>query len=234
MNKQFIQYISLGIGLIENVQEVSNRIIEENVEKALKLEEDSKDIKIIGFRFFDRAKDNSICNISGVFYLNGEVYTYPKISTELLQFIHNIGVDYKKGQQLIVTGSYTPMIYEFTKDDKILDIEDIKKRLERKRQKEREVNLTLEITKYKEKLCLCLEKIAGSIRANEYKYIPLKGLEIEAQENPKYKEVFVLDILNDGGDFKVHIDQLKYMYKELHSLEESLSGINSIVPLEEK
>lgn len=221
MEGQFVQYLSIGTGFIENTQKIKTRNIEECIEKSIDIEDKTKDIQIIGFRFFDRDKKDVVCNISGIFYLRGEVITYPKVSTEMLQFLKNIGAIYKKGQQLIITGSSTPIVYEFMKEDKLVDLEEIKENIKRKKQAERATQLKKDIEAYKTSVCIVLTEIAENIKVNNYKYVTLK----EVEET----DVFALNILGDGGNFKSHIDKLKSMHKELYSLEESLSGIGSLI-----
>ena len=102
MTQSYVQYLNVGLGLINNTEPISDWNIDDAIESALMLDDNSMDVRIIGFRFYDiETTTNNVIRRSGIYYLQGEIYTFPKIDQEITDFIKNAHIDFPRGQQII-------------------------------------------------------------------------------------------------------------------------------------
>ncbi len=122
MVKCFVQILNVGFGIINNTQPVEDKNPEVIMEMVMGLDDPARDIRIIGFRTYDMDTDTGVMsNQSGIYYLEGEEFTYPKVDQEIASFMKNTGVEYEKGQQLIKVKKPNVMVYPFNANDTILD-----------------------------------------------------------------------------------------------------------------
>ena len=84
MVKTYVQILNIGFGIINNTEPVENRDTEAIMERVIGLDDAARDIRIIGFRFYDMDTDtNMMSNQSGIYYLEGEEFTYPKVDADI-------------------------------------------------------------------------------------------------------------------------------------------------------
>ena len=87
MVKTYVQILNVGFGIINNTEPVETRDTDAIMERVISLDDPARDIKIIGFRFYDMDSDtNMMSNQSGIYYLEGEEFTYPKVDPEITAY----------------------------------------------------------------------------------------------------------------------------------------------------
>lgn len=218
MIKSFVQYINFGTGFFENTCEIESRDVYLVAEKVVDINEKVKDANIIGYRIFDREDNTSECKrISGVYYVKGEVFTYPSLSNEMLQFVKSTGKTYKKGQKVIVIIGACPIVTEFFNEDKLLNITKIRERLHKKRKKEELEVIYKEIDSYKNRTCDELTEVINAIKQNNFKDIKYADIE---------EDICPLNINHDNGNFELHERNLKSLYKKARDIELELSSVD--------
>lgn len=214
MVKSFVQILNVGFGIINNTQPVENRNADAIMEKVMAMNDPAKDIRIIGFRFYDMDTDTGITsNQSGVYYLEGEEFTYPKVDQEVLAYMKSLGIEYEKGQQLIKIKKPNVMVYPFNPGDEILDTASVLIKMKIKKEQERRVRLEEEIVTYRNNLVADLKKIAEYIENNQFNTIPL----LDTEDNGK-----VLNILGDHGNFNKHIEHMRSIRVEMMAIDKFL------------
>src|SRR5574344_1604839 len=214
MLKSYVQILNIGFGIINNTQEVDDKNPEVIMEKVLSWDDPARDIRIIGFRTYDVDTDTGLMtNQSGVYYLEGEEFTYPKVDAEITTFMKNAGVEYEKGQQLIKIKKPNILVYPFNANDVILDTAAVLIKMKIKKEEERRVRLEEEIVTYKNNLVLELKKAAEYIENNQFNTIPL----VDTGENSK-----ALNVLGDKGNFNKHIEHMRNIRVEIMAIDKFL------------
>ena len=214
MVKSFVQILNIGFGIINNTQPVEDKNPEIIMEKVLAMDDPAKDIRIIGFRTYDMDTDTGMMsNQSGIYYLEGEEFTYPKVDPEITAYMKNAGIDYEKGQQLIKIKKPTVLVYPFNPNDQILDTASVLVKMKVKKEEERKARLEEEIVAYKNNLVLELKKVQELVEGNQFNTIPL----VEVGEVAK-----ALNILGDKGNFNKHIDHLRNIRVEIMAIDKFL------------
>ena len=142
MVKTYVQILNIGFGIINNTEPVENRDTEAIMERVIGLDDAARDIRIIGFRFYDMDTDtNMMSNQSGIYYLEGEEFTYPKVDADIQAYMKSAGIEYEKGQQLIKIKKPNTLVYPFNPGDQILDTAAVLLKLKVKREEERKARL---------------------------------------------------------------------------------------------
>lgn len=214
MKKSFVQILNIGFGIINNTQPIEDKNPEVIMEKVLSMDDPAKDIRIIGFRIYDMDTDTGVMsNQSGIYYLEGEEFTYPRVDAEIQSYMKNSGVDYDKGQQLIKIKKPNVLVYPFHVNDKILDTQAVLIKMKVKKEQERRARLEEEIVNYKNNLVLELKKAAEFIENNQFNTIPLA----DTGETSK-----ALNILGDKGNFQKHIDHMRNIRVEIMAIDKFL------------
>lgn len=216
MVKTYVQILNIGFGIINNTEPVENRDTEAIMERVIGLDDAARDIRIIGFRFYDMDTDtNMMSNQSGIYYLEGEEFTYPKVDVDIQAYMKSAGIEYEKGQQLIKIKKPNTLVYPFNPGDQILDTAAVLLKLKVKREEERKARLEEEIKSYKDNLVAELHKIEELVDANQFNTIPM--IENGVTENSKS-----LNIMGDKGNFNKHIEHLRNIRVEIMSIDKFL------------
>lgn len=210
MTQNFVQFLNVGFGIINNNEPIEEWDKEVAMEKALALNSPNNDVRIIGFRFYTM-QDNIITSKSGVFYLEGEIFTYPKVDPDVNNFIKSRNAQFEIGQELIKIMDPYVMVYKFNPGDEIVDTGMIVAKMKVKKEKDRMKLLEEEIVSYKSRLIATLKSIEEAVDTNQFNAIVLSevdGVDIKP-----------LDILNDNGDFSKHIDHLRNLRVEIMKID---------------
>ena len=214
MKKSFVQILNIGFGIINNTQPIDDKNPEVIMEKVISMDDPAKDIRIIGFRIYDMDTDTGVMsNQSGIYYLEGEEFTYPKVDAEIQSYMKNAGIDYERGQQLIKIKKPNVLVYPFHANDKILDTQAVLIKMKVKKEQDRRARLEEEIVNYKNNLVLELKKAAEFIENNQFNTIPLA----DTGETSK-----ALNILGDKGNFQKHIDHMRNIRVEIMAIDKFL------------
>lgn len=218
MVQSFVQFLNVGFGIINNTQPIERWDNDEAMEKALTIDDPTLDIRIIGYRFYDmETNTNSIVKQSGIYYLEGEIFTYPKIDNDIAIFMKNTNADFPRGQQLIKIKKPYVLVYLFHENDTIVNVESIMSKIKVKKEQERLLKLNQDVVQYKNNLIQALKKIEAAIDENNFNLISLT--ESDLPDGPK-----ALNILNDQGIFSKHIDYLRNTRIEILNLEKYLNS----------
>ena len=214
MVKSFVQILNIGFGFINNTQPIATNDIEEIMEKVITQDDPAKDIRIIGFRTYDMDTDTGIMsNQSGIYYLGGEEFTYPRVDNDVNTYIKNSGIEFEKGQQIIKISKPNVLVYPFHPNDQILDTQAVIIKMKVRKEEERKARLEEEIVTYKNNLVEELKKAAEYIENNQFNTIPLS----DTGENSK-----ALNILGDRGNFQKHIEHMRNIRVEIMAIEKFL------------
>ena len=214
MIKSFVQILNIGFGIINNTQPVDDTNPEVIMEKVLSMDDPARDIRIIGFRTYEMDTDTGVMsNQSGIYYLEGEEFTYPKVDAEITAYMKNAGIEYEKGQQLIKVKKPNVLVYPFNANDKILDTASVLIKMKVKKEHERRVRLEEEIVTYKNNLVAELKKAAEYIENNQFNTIPL----VDTGDNAK-----ALNLLGDKGNFQKHIEHMRNIRVEIMAIDKFL------------
>ncbi|MBQ3545769.1 MAG: hypothetical protein IJA34_12420 [Lachnospiraceae bacterium] len=214
MIKSFVQILNIGFGIINNTQPVDDTNPEVIMEKVLSMDDPARDIRIIGFRTYEMDTDTGVMsNQSGIYYLEGEEFTYPKVDAEITAYMKNAGIEYEKGQQLIKVKKPNVLVYPFNANDKILDTASVLIKMKVKKEHERRARLEEEIVTYKNNLVAELKKAAEYIENNQFNTIPL----VDTGENAK-----ALNLLGDKGNFQKHIEHMRNIRVEIMAIDKFL------------
>lgn len=214
MVKSFVQILNVGFGIINNTQPVEEKNPEVIMEMVMGLDDPARDIRIIGFRTYDMDTDTGVMsNQSGIYYLEGEEFTYPKVDQEITSYMKNTGIEYEKGQQLIKVKKPNVMVYPFNANDTILDTAAVLIKMKIQKEEERRIRLEEEIVTYKNNLVLDLKKVAEYVENNQFNTIPL----VDAGDNVK-----ILNVLGDKGNFNKHIEHMRNIRVEIMAIDKFL------------
>lgn len=214
----YVQYLNVGFGIFNNTREIEAWSIETAMEEALLLDDPETDIRIIGFRFFDKdAVTNSLTKQSGIFYLSGEVVTQPRSDEEIVKFFKETNKEFPESNAVIKIKSPFMLVYSFKDGDKVLDTSVVMAKINAQKGQERLAKIRRGIEEYKMSIVAELQRIAESIEENSFHTIPL----IEDSGDGEVKR---LNILNDGGNFNKHIEYLRKQRVELLNIENSIQG----------
>lgn len=214
MIKSYVQILNIGFGIINNTQPVEDKNPEVIMEKVMAMDDPARDIRIIGFRTYDMDTDTGVMdNQSGIYYLEGEEFTYPKVDSEITAYMKNAGIEYEKGQQLIKIKKPNVLVYPFNANDQILDTASVLIKMKVKKEQERRIRLEEEIVTYKNNLVAELKKAAEYIENNQFNTIPL----VETGDNSK-----ALNLLGDKGNFQKHIEHMRTIRVEIMAIDKFL------------
>ena len=214
MVKSFVQILNVGFGIINNTQPIEDKNVDAIMEMVLEMDDPAKDIRIIGFRIYDMDTDTGIMsNQSGIYYLEGEEFTYPKVDTEITTYMKTSGVDFEKGQQIIKISKPNVLVYPFHPNDQILDTQAVLIKMKVRKEEERKARLEEEIVTYKNNLVEELKKAAEYIENNQFNTISL----VDTGEDSK-----ALNILGDKGNFQKHIEHMRNIRVEIMSIDKFL------------
>lgn len=218
MTQSYVQYLNVGLGLINNTEPISEWNIDDAIEASLMLDDASLDVRIIGFRFYDiETTNNNVIRRSGIYYLQGEIFTFPKIDQEVTEFIKNANIDFPRGQQLIKIKKPYVLVYRYNEDDTIVNVESVLSKIQAKKDEEQLANLKAEIMRYKNNLLQELRNVCDAIDNSNYHTINLAN--IPGADNPK-----ALNLLDDNGDFSKHIEYLRNTRLQILNLEKKLNA----------
>ena len=218
MTQSYVQYLNVGLGLINNTEPISEWNIDDAIEASLMLDDSSLDVHIIGFRFYDiETTNNNVIRRSGIYYLQGEVFTFPKIDQEVTEFIKNANVDFPRGQQLIKIKKPYLLVYRYNEDDTIVNVENVLSKIQAKKDEEQLASLKAEIMRYKNNLLQELRNVCDAIDNSNYHTINLASL--PGPNSPKS-----LNLLDDNGNFSKHIEYLRNTRLQILNLEKKLNA----------
>lgn len=214
MVRSFVQILNIGFGIINNTQPIESRNEEDIMEMVMGMEDPARDIRIIGFRMYDMDTDTGITsNQSGIYYLEGEEFTYPKVDQDITSYMKNANIEYEKGQQLIKIRKPNVMVYPLNPNDKILDTAAVLLKMKIRKEEERKARLEEEILTYKNSLVEELKRVAEYVETNQFNTIPL----VPTSDNGK-----ALNVLNDKGNFNKHIDHMRNIRVEIMEIDKFL------------
>lgn len=215
----YVQYLNVGFGIFNNTQAIENWNIEGAMEEALLLDDPDTDIRIIGFRFFDKdAETGSLTKQSGIFYLSGEKVEEPKTDNEIVSYFKNMNRNFPMGEKMIKIRKPDLLVYPFRDGDRILDTTAVLAKINARKGQERLAKIRQGIEDYKQSIIDELEHIQQAIADNAFHLIPMS-------DSTEGKEVKHLNILNDDGDFNKHIEYLRKQRVEILNIENSIKGI---------
>lgn len=218
MTQSYVQYLNVGLGLINNTEPISEWNIDDAIESSLMLDDSSLDVHIIGFRFYDiETTNNNVIRRSGIYYLQGEVFTFPKIDQEITEFIKNSNIDFPRGQQLIKVKKPYVLVYKYNEDDTIVNVESVLSKIQAKKDEEQLASLKADIMRYKNNLLQELKNVCDAIDNSNYHTINLANL-----PGPNYPKA--LNLLDDNGDFSKHIEYLRNTRLQILNLEKKLNA----------
>ena len=176
MGNSFVQYLNVGFGFFNNTRPITEWDVNAAMEEALTADDPATDVSIIGFRFYDMDPvTNSITKRSGIYYLDGEVMTYPQIDNDVNNFIKSTNRQIEKGQRLIKIMKPGPLVYMFESDDVLVDTSPVIAKIKARKAKEQIERLKIGIEEYKHALIEELRKIENAIESNSYNMIPLSA-----------------------------------------------------------
>ena len=218
MTQSYVHYLNVGLGLINNTEPISEWNIDDAIESSLMLDDSSLDVQIIGFRFYDiETTNNNVIRRSGIYYLQGEIFTFPKIDQEITEFIKNANIDFPRGQQLIKVKKPYVLVYKYNEDDTIVNVENVLSKIQAKKDEEQLANLKADIMRYKNNLLQELKNVCDAIDNSNYHTINLANL-----PGPNYPKA--LNLLDDNGDFSKHIEYLRNTRLQILNLEKKLNA----------
>ena len=204
--------------MINNTEPISEWNIDDAIESSLMLDDSSLDVQIIGFRFYDiETTNNNVIRRSGIYYLQGEIFTFPKIDQEITEFIKNANIDFPRGQQLIKVKKPYVLVYKYNEDDTIVNVENVLSKIQAKKDEEQLANLKADIMRYKNNLLQELKNVCDAIDNSNYHTINLANL-----PGPNYPKA--LNLLDDNGDFSKHIEYLRNTRLQILNLEKKLNA----------
>ena len=216
MLQSYVQYLNVGFGIINNMEPVDAWNSESAMERALLLDNPDNDVRIIGFRFYDMDTDTNVVEKqSGIFYLYGEVFTYPKVDAEVSSYITNSNMNLEDGQQIIKVMKPNLFVYKFKDNDNLLDTESAMTKIRVQRETERMNKLEAEIEEYKTKLLEAIATVQTAIENNKYNAIDMAELDNSGEKR-------ALNILDDGVNFGQHIELLRKKRIEMLTIEKSI------------
>ena len=226
MTKTYLQFIFTGNCIFNNTILVTQRDSWEAMKYAVKCEENDRNLTIIGFRFFDSNEDLEVSNVSITHYIRGEVYTYPKASSEILQYISKAGIKLDKGNKFLIYCKFYPMIYLFKEDDVLEDYDKVIKKIEEEKNILRIKELHKEYNTYRDNVINALSITINKLKEGYNNKIGL--IESTIELNGIQKKIKPISLLNDNGDFGYHIEKLNDIQTKIIELQQNLSGVESL------
>ncbi len=212
----YVQYLNVGFGIFNNTRDVENWSVEGAMEEALLLDDPDTDIRIIGFRFFDKDMESGkLIKQSGIFYLLGEKVENPQTDNEVVTYFKNINRGFPMGEAVIKIKKPELLVYPFRDGDRILDPTAILAKINAQRGQERLAKIRQGIEDYKQSIIDELEHIQEAIANNAFHLIPMS-------DSASGQEIKHLNILNDEGDFNKHIEYLRKQRVEILNIENSI------------
>lgn len=220
MKISYVQYLNVGFGIINNTKVVDSWDINQCIEEALLLNNPSTDIEIIGFRFYDIDDETkNVVKRGGINYLEGEVFTYPKVDNDTMIYLKNINKEYERGQKIIKITKPNIIIYPFNPDDTVLDITPYLASIKAKKTEEEIKATNIAIENYKQNLVSVLKGVVDCIENNAFN-------RIQFTDSPYNEDEKFLNIMNDNGNFQKHIDYLRNERLRIIQLEKTLNELN--------
>lgn len=221
MKTSYVQYLNIGFGIINNTRVIDSWNTNECIEEALLLDNDQNDVRIIGFRFYDIDSDTkAVIKQGGINYLQGTLFTYPKIDNDILTLLKATNKEYPRDQKLIKIKKPYTIVYPFNDNDCILDITPFQTGIKVKKIKEEIERTNLAIESYKRELVATVRTIADNIETNSYNKIPFFQSLHDSEEKH-------LNILDDNGNFVKHIDYLRNERLRIIELEKRLNELTN-------
>ncbi|MBE5963522.1 MAG: hypothetical protein E7252_01110 [Lachnospira sp.] len=214
--QNYVQFLNVGFGIINSNEPVDSWDKDAAMERAITLDNPDNDVKIIGFRFYEM-DNGTITRQSGVYYILGEVFTYPKVDNDVSTFIKNTNSNFEVGQELIKIMKPFTMVYKFNPGDEILDTQSVLSNMKLKKEQDRKIKLEEEIVTYKTRLVNALKAVQTAIEDNQFNNVPLS--EIDGTD------IKALDILNDRGQFSKHIDHLRNIRVEIMNIDKFIKEV---------
>lgn len=215
----FVQYLNVGFGIFNNTQAIDNWSIETAMEEALLLDDPDTDIRLIGFRFFDKDMETgSLIKQSGIFYLSGEKVENPKMDNEVVAYFKNTNKEFPVREAVIKMKKPYMLVYPFREGDRILDTTAVLAKINVRKGQERLAKIRQGIEDYKQSIIDELEHIQEAVGNNAFHLIPMS-------DSTEGAEIKHLNILNDDGDFNKHIEYLRKQRVELLNIENSLKEL---------
>lgn len=213
MLQSYVQFLNVGFGIINNMEQVDSWDADAAMERALTIDNPQNDVRIIGFRFYDRDDESGVIDKqSGIYYLLGEIFTFPKVDPDVTGYIKNAGMNFEDGNQLIKITKPNVMVYAFSENDTLLDADKAMTKIKLQREAERMNKMNEEIEEYKTKLLEALDGVRTALENNKYNSIALAELDALGEKR-------ALDILDDGGNFGQHIEHLRKLRIEMLTIE---------------
>ncbi|SFR69161.1 hypothetical protein [Anaeromicropila populeti] len=218
----YVQFLNVGFGIINNTKEVESWDIKTAMEEALLMDNPDTDVRIIGFRFYDLDPvTNHVSKRSGIYYLDGEVFYYPKVDNDILNFLKTMNKEFQKNQRIIKIQKPYTLVYPFESDDTIVDVKPFLAKIKAKKAEEQLDRMKEEIEEYKNNLLEALRKIEDAIETNAFNTIPLL-------DSPYSEATKTLNIMNDGGNFNKHIEYLRNKRVEIMNLERTMNETGGV------
>lgn len=206
----YVQFLNVGYGVFSNTKEIEEWDVKEAFEEAMLLDNPSMDIRIIGFRFYEK-ENEQIVQESGVYYMSGEVISDPSTDDEVVNYFKNAQ---REVPQFPVVKINIPflLVYPFHEGDSIIEKPKEISKTELRNKKERIMELRNQIEKYKTSIVGELYRVAEAFETEEFSKIPLATL--DGQEDKLF-----LDLVQDNGNFGMHIKNIQEYIEELEILQ---------------
>lgn len=206
----YVQFLNVGYGVFSNTKEIEKWDEKEAFEEAMLLDNPSMDIRIIGFRFYEKVNEQ-IVQESGVYYMSGEVISDPSSDDEVVNYFKNAQ---REVPQFPVVKINIPflLVYPFHEGDSIMEKPQEISKSELRNKKERIMELRNQIEKYKNSVVGELYRVAEAFESEEFSKIPL--VTPDGQEDKLF-----LNLVQDNGDFGMHIKNIQEYIEELESLQ---------------
>lgn len=218
MLQSYVQYLNVGFGIINNMEPVDAWNSESAMERALSLDNPDNDVRIIGFRFYDMDTDTNVVEKqSGIFYLYGDIFTYPKVDSDVTSYLTNSNMNLQDGEQIIKVMKPNLFVYKFHDNDNLLDTENAMLKIKIKKETERRDKLEKELTEYKTKLLEAIAEVQKAIENDKYSSIDMEDLDSSGEKR-------ALNILDDGGNFGQHVDLLRKKRIEMSAIDKMIKN----------
>ena len=212
----YVQFLNVGLGIINNTKEVESWNIKEITEEALLMDNPDLDVRIIGFRFYDLDPvTNHVLKQSGIYYLDGEIVNNPSKDPSVMAFLSSSNKEFPRGQRLIKIQKPYTLVYALENEDTIVDVKPFLAKIKAKKAKEHLERMKKDFEEYKNNLVEVLRKIEDAIACNAFNAIPLI-------DSPSSETSKTLNIMNDNGNFNKHIEYLRNKRIEIMNLENKM------------
>lgn len=210
----YVQYLNVGYGVFCNTKEVKKWDIYEAVNDAILIENPTMDIRIVGFRFYEK-KDEKIVKKSGVYYLQGEIVREPQKDDEIKLYFDKLRKEIPKCPVVKLMKPYF-LIYPYTEGDTVIKIDEMISKEELRKKREEVTRLRIQVESYKDKMVTELYRLAEAIEKEEFSNIRLEKME-------GHEKVY-LDLLQNQKNIGQHIEQLMNDIKKIEDVENSMKA----------